>query len=342
MLNALRLKLPTEVAEDNVRAFVRLHQLEIWLREMVYLELRAYYGDQWWSKAEAALKRCRSVGIPPDKSLKADRKHPHMSTPETDPLWFLSFESLLKVLFDPTLWRLFRPYLTTKRLLRAKFEEIQPVRNRIAHCRSLHTDDLPRLERVMGDLDDGFGKFWASYNSWCEFDGQLRKDKVFSYVSVDRGARLELDATYSLRALARNNKRSQLPSRGRLNRISFCVPLEARGPFDVSAVLYATTGLHRHVVYIILEDEHLLHLVLPAVLPFDVIAETIDGFFDACCEYRRGPMPVGTTLKDDLRNDRQEEERLRRLASKWPHYVIPPTSALASENRGYSGSFFGL
>lgn len=37
----------------------------------------------------------------------------------------LSFDALLKVLFDDQLWPLFEPYLTTKNLLSAKLEEIE-------------------------------------------------------------------------------------------------------------------------------------------------------------------------------------------------------------------------
>jgi hypothetical protein len=32
-----------------------------------------------------------------------------MATPENDPLWFVSFDSLLKILFDEQLWMIHRP-----------------------------------------------------------------------------------------------------------------------------------------------------------------------------------------------------------------------------------------
>ena len=53
-----------------------------------------------------------------------------MATPETDPLWFISFDAPLKIVFDDQLWKLFECYLTTKELLQATFTEIAPIRNR--------------------------------------------------------------------------------------------------------------------------------------------------------------------------------------------------------------------
>src|SRR6516165_7987607 len=98
------------------------------------------------------LIRSKSPGIPADKSITRDKKHPHMATPENDPLWFLSFDSLLKIVFDERLWPLYECYLTTKDLLEAKFSEVLPIRNRVGHNRALHEDDLDRLRRILRDL----------------------------------------------------------------------------------------------------------------------------------------------------------------------------------------------
>src|SRR5947209_6029636 len=124
-----KIALPSEVTPESVAGYARLFQLEYWFRELVYLELKAHSAGAWWTEAEAALNRSKAPGIPADKSLTKDKKHPHMATPENDPLWFLSFESLLKIVFDAQLWPLFEPYLTTKELLEAKFTEVLPIRN---------------------------------------------------------------------------------------------------------------------------------------------------------------------------------------------------------------------
>src|SRR5690242_7265832 len=146
----------TDSRTELLLAYARCYQLETWFRELVYVELKTHFGCEWWPQADDALKRSGGGGIPPETSRDRDKLHPHMATPETDPLWFISFDALLKIVFDDQLWPLFECYLTTKELLQAKFMEIAPVRNRVAHCRSLHDDDHDRLRRILRDLDHGF------------------------------------------------------------------------------------------------------------------------------------------------------------------------------------------
>ena len=95
----------------------------------------------------------RRTGIPAAESLEHDRKHHHMATAETGPLWFVSFDALTKIILDDVLCPRFEPYLTTKKLVDAKVDEIKVIRNRVAHARSLHDDDLERLTRVLRDFD---------------------------------------------------------------------------------------------------------------------------------------------------------------------------------------------
>jgi hypothetical protein len=158
------IELPSEVSPQSVAGYARLFQLESWLRELVYLETKAHFGKDWWIECEAALARSKAPGIPAKKSLSKDKLHPHMATPENDPLWFLSFDGLLKIIFDDQLWPLFECYLTTKELLRQKFSEIIPIRNRCGHNRALHEDDLDRIRRLLRDLDKGFWRFCSSFN----------------------------------------------------------------------------------------------------------------------------------------------------------------------------------
>jgi hypothetical protein len=180
----LSLELPTGQSPEVVRGYCLVHQIENWFRELVYLELKAHFALNWWSTARKAIERSKSGGLPAERSLKADKAHPHMSTPENDPLWYLSFDSLLKIVFDEELWPLFHPYLTTKQLLRAKVEEIKPIRNRIAHCRSLHADDLDRLEVFVRDMDQGFWKFCTSYNNERAILAGLKNDPVYKSLPI--------------------------------------------------------------------------------------------------------------------------------------------------------------
>jgi hypothetical protein len=174
-----KVPLPAGTPTESLLGYARCYQLETWFRELVYVELKTHFGIDWWNKAEEALKRNGGAGIPAETSRDRDKRHPHMATPETDPLWFISFDALLIIVFDDLLWRLFECYLTTKDLLQAKFTEIAPIRNRIAHCRSLHQDDLDRLRRVLRDLDQGFWGFCTSYNDTFPIVGEERSDPFY-------------------------------------------------------------------------------------------------------------------------------------------------------------------
>lgn len=232
MLEVIQRDLPPEVTAYTVDVYLRIFQLETWLRELVYLELKARFGATWWAEANEALKRSHAAGISAEKSLKADSRHPHMSTPENDPLWFLSFDSLLKIIFDRKLWKRFETYLTTRRLLKAKFEEISPIRNRIAHCRSLHPDDLERLTRLMKDIDQGFWNFCTSYNNEWSLE-PYKDDPILGHFAEERlPSSLELGINYSVR-----------PSFRRARRYKKALPREGRSIRSISTFTYRRANL---------------------------------------------------------------------------------------------------
>jgi hypothetical protein len=62
----LELNIPRGLSPELLKGFCLLHQLEGWFREMVYLELKAHFGLNWWQQAEAALKRSKRPGIRPE------------------------------------------------------------------------------------------------------------------------------------------------------------------------------------------------------------------------------------------------------------------------------------
>jgi hypothetical protein len=64
-----------DVPIQMVNTYVRLWQLETWLRSMVYVELRALLGDTWAQGLE-----------PNSKSFQADKSLTHMPTPEMSAL----------------------------------------------------------------------------------------------------------------------------------------------------------------------------------------------------------------------------------------------------------------
>jgi hypothetical protein len=345
-----KLELPRELTADSVIGYARIFQLENWLRELVYLETKAHFGKDWWAEAEQALARSNSPGIPADKSIIKDKKHQHMATPENDPLWFLSLDSLLKIIFDTQLWSLFEGYLTTKDLLQAKFSEITPVRNRVSHNRSLHEDDIDRLRRLLRDLDHGFWRFCTSFNDHDNFIADLRSDSVyqhfrdrigFDYAEVGPnkwalvgstvGMTQNMMVEYSYRPGA---DRSGFAAKGRLYHFSFSQTAGRQRPLDYQKILeYCQTQLPM-IVYVILDSfQSGLRVSIPALYSPQEIIETAERFYYATgnlftFSYReqfekRADSTGGFQFADYEAINRVFES----IAAQWPHYVIPPGHA---------------
>ena len=335
-----RVGIPELVSDNTLHAFFRLYEFERWLREMVYTELKAYYGIDWLSEIDAAINRSGRGGITAARSLKSDKRHPHMTTRENDPLWYLSFEALQRIVFDEKLWKRFQPYLTTKKLLRAKFDEISPVRNRVAHCRELHPEDVPRVERVLRDLDQGFWKFCTSYNR-CFYLSTYKKgsDELYKYIASKlKGGRSAVDITplYSFRPSSPPLRRS-VPGRGGVYYLAFVPHATPLQYMDYTELLAFTRRSHKNVLHILLDSsQRKIILTLPAVLPMDMLASTVDDFHDGCCNVLQFSPLKRLVIKEAARgkssSSREIEDQNRRFeqfAAEWPHYVLPPTHPFA-------------
>jgi len=343
-----KLDLPPEVSDDTFRAFLRLYQLETWTREMAYLELRAYYGADWWNEAESALKRAKFPVNLTNKYVAKDKRHPHISTPENDPLWFISFDSLLKIIFDSKLWKLFESYFTTKRLLRMRFEEILPIRNRVAHCRALHAYDVDRLEQFMRDFDQGFWKFCTSYSDRCHFANDLSKNDVYSHFVTARTENVDL--YYSARPYVRDRKPKAQLGPDFIYDITISTRHLSRY-FDYERILKYTRSVHKFVLHIMLDGfQHSLRITFPSTLTSETIIEATERFADVAHNtYTVAPL-VGRSGEDEKEKSgekdywREHEEHNRpfqQIASYWPHYVIPPSHPYTFLDRECPCSFFG-
>jgi hypothetical protein len=339
--------LPPEVSDDTFKAFLRLYQLETWTREMVYLELKAYYGLNWWDEAQSALRRARFNLNLTDRYVARDKRHPHISTPENDPLWFISFDSLLKIIFDSKLWKLFEGYFTTKRLLRVRFEEILPIRNRVAHCRALHAYDVDRLNQFLRDFDQGFWKFCTSYSDRYQFAKALEKNDVYRHF-VARGLE-NLSLYYSVRPYVHGRKpRVQLGPD-----FVYDITVTTKYPsryLSFDRLLRYTRPFHKYVLHIMLDSSQLsLRVTFPGTLTSATIIEAAEEFADAALNaysvlplVRRSTDEKEETKEKDYSREYEENNRpFQEIASYWPHYVIPPSHPYTYLDGDCPCAFFG-
>ena len=344
-------EVPNEVSEETVKTFLRLNQFETWLRELVYVQLKANLGDKWWDTTETLLRRAGGGGIPASKSRAKDKKHPHMATPETDPIWFLSFESLQKIIFDKRLWRYFHRFLTTKALLRAKFDEITPIRNRVAHCRALHKADLDRVETLMRDLDQGFWSFCTSYNHLSPLRGNAETHPVAALVAdwtrLHRPERtgVLVDVNYALISNGARIEKRKPPRRGVIYRATIYREPGSGRYFDYPAILEWTRHLHQRVIHLILDSfQEIFHVTIPGLLEPEDALDLIEEFHGACANsYTVFPL-VSHEVRAPKSDPRAEYALAVRpfelIAAEWPHYVLPPSNPLAFLTPDCPCSFF--
>ena len=362
-MSSLELNLPSGVTPEQVKLFVRLQQLETWLRELVYMEMKCNFAAAWWDKCRAALQRSKRPGFPAGKALERDKKHPHMATPEHDPLWFISLDSLLAIVFDRYFWRLFFPCLTTKSLVRAKFDELRPVRNRIAHARGIHRDDLRRVENVMRDLDEGFWKFCTSYNDLHPFIADYREDSVFrhfvgrmgsGYVKTPSGAwahvanrldmTMDMELEFGVRPFCRGLSTTRSArGKGVFYRATWSVAHTPRS-FGTADILTATETVHESLLYFHINAHHTtITVTIPSTLKVTTIRAILEQFYYVC-ENTTGPSVIhasesGVNLKQSYE---PLESAATALAIQWPHYVLPPTNPLTFLHPDNRCSFFEI
>ncbi len=153
------------VPPEALSFYGRWWQLETWLREVVYVELRAKYGSGWTKHLG---------GRTPARAAKDDANAYMASADYGDALAYADVFDLFNVIDEH--WSLFEPVLLPKRRWDGVMDELRQLRHRNAHCRRPHRDDLGRIEQVLRDLEAGARRFYVSYvdTKWPE----SRRDPV--------------------------------------------------------------------------------------------------------------------------------------------------------------------
>jgi hypothetical protein len=94
---------------DSPSLYARLWQLETWLREMVYVEMKSARGPIWKESLKAVEER-----IGKDKNLI------HMATPQDNPLAYHTLGDLWDIMKQGDNWPMFAPQLPPKNVLEVR------------------------------------------------------------------------------------------------------------------------------------------------------------------------------------------------------------------------------
>jgi len=324
-----------ELPRRTLATYARLWQLETWLRQMVYVELRANFGNSWQQQVTSSATY-----------QHGDSRLTHMPTPEQQPISYITFGALQKTITRH--WSLFEKYLPPQNLWDAKLEEISQIRNRVAHFRLGHHDDLQRVLRFMKDVDKGFWTFCTSYNAASPVLPPSRDPVVkrfqsldqFPYVKVDtrRWAMVGVadpDAIFSLSINVLRRPWHTIQSVGRIaGQAGFIydivITAREKRRFDYSRYLQDTKRVHGDLVHICLDSFNAsIRVTIPAILGTRAINRTAQVLLDWI---------PNSLHRSEGTGDRTDETQ--DLAEEWPEYVLGPKNPLCFLTPDMPCSFF--
>lgn len=164
--SAVRSGVRSGVPPASLALYARWWQLEAWLRDLLYVELRAMHGTRWGEVVRQAMGR-QSV----------DATYTHMHGADTgNPLAYLDYSQIVEVI--STKWESLGYALLPRKAWEGRQEELKRIRHRIGHMRRPHEDDLGRLEQTLRDLERGTFVALASYNDTRFPDPEVYSDAV--------------------------------------------------------------------------------------------------------------------------------------------------------------------
>jgi len=324
----------SEVDERALIIYARLWQLEKWLREMVYVELKTKKGRNWFNFNKIK------------KTYESDKAFGHMPTSDNNPLSFTTFTELIKLIHNN--WELFSEYLPPKNIWEVKLDEIVHIRNRVAHFRSSHTDDIERLLQLMRDIDNGFWRFCTDYN-----DSQPilppGMDKVaktyvdlnpfsFKEVAPNEWAQIgsapqDLRYIVSISSLRRRWADKSVAIDGTVGYIyDVSIHLRNSRQFDYSKFLAAASKYKAEIIHIGLDTfSSTVRVTIPAILGSEKVCEIIDGLI----RIAENSITVYRPINSD-------DHAVQKLSEEWPEFVLGPKNPLTFLGPDMPCSFFNV
>jgi hypothetical protein len=164
----LRTVVPHTMPGISLGLYARWWQLESWLRELAYVELRASMGMSWTDAVRAAAGR-----------QLQDAPYTHMvGTDNDNPLAYLDYSQLVDLIKGR--WEIFQYALIEQNSWDGRQTELKRIRHRIGHLRRPHNDDIRRLEQILRDLERGAFIALASYNRRIVPNTNRHSDRISS------------------------------------------------------------------------------------------------------------------------------------------------------------------
>jgi hypothetical protein len=286
------------VPEDALLFFALWWRLEVYLRDLIYTELRAHDGIEF---AEALDPRAL-------RRAEQDRVNDYVASVDAeDVLSYLDAGQLIDLIDDR--WSLFEQTLLAHDRWSPKIEELRSLRNRISHCRRPHSRDLPRLKMLLQDLEVGAQRFFTSYNDTsCEVD---RKDPFARAWIVGKHESADLIRhardNYWTRMHVRLSRRPWAPEpegrgvsgkAGYLWHVDWIMDSRRISPLALWNSLEGSPQTREQIVHLIFENPYRVSATFASVDDPADSADAVGRLFEAVCE--ESEWHKSTELQEDL------------------------------------------
>jgi hypothetical protein len=320
--------------EQSLILYARLWQLERWLREMVYVELKVKKGASWINFNKTK------------RTYEADKELTHIPTADQNPLNYTTFSDLTKLIGNN--WDLFSTYLPPQVNWNVKIEEIVHIRNRVAHFRQGHSDDLDRLIQLMRDIDLGFWKFCTDYNDMQPILPPDSDPVSKKYIHLDPFSFKEVapnewaqvgSAPAGLAYVLKVNslKRTWAQNTATIDGVPgylYDVTVVVRGnrQLDYAKFLEGIKEHNSSIVHICLDTfSKSARITIPAVFGSEKVMNIIDA-----------TIPLMESSMVMARNINSDDQTVHRLSESWPEYVLGPKNPLTFLCPDMPCSFFNV
>lgn len=324
----------SEVNENALILYARLWQFERWLREMVYVELKTKKGRNWFN-----FKKTK-------ETYDSDKAITHIPTADDNPLSFSTFPELIKQIQNN--WALFSEYLPPKKIWDVKLEEIVHIRNRVAHFRNGHSDDIERLLQLMRDVDNGFWKFCTDYNNLQPIlppHGDVVANKYidldpfsFKEVAPNEWAKIgsapqDLRYIVSIYSLKRRWAEKSAVIDGMPGYMyNINIHLRDNRQFDYAVFLAAASKYKAEIIHICLDTfSSSVRVTIPAILGSGRVCEIVDGLVNITEKSMTIHRPINS-----------DDQSVQKLSETWPEYILGPKNPLTFLGPDMPCSFFNV
>jgi hypothetical protein len=314
------------VPSAAVHLFRMSWQLELWLREITYVEVRASQAD-WQGFLKKEIKRW------PAAALFNDKRMTHMATPHESELSYVSFGQLCDLIISN--WDLWSDYLPPLDNFRSRIEEVKTIRNRVAHCRRPHANDERRLDLFLRDLEPGIRRFCVRYNEHGPTD---KGDPVATEIArqwPEHGLATEL-LSHDIGWLYAVGESQRDPRLGvALKRL--CRPGTSTGAIyrlDMRGIRGHELDVHYPLQWIVRLDREPIHAIVSSV---DELSVTLPATLGA-----ERVIEIALHLIEAAKNGSGRSTLKATAAADWPEWVLLPSHPLAIFDPEYPGQILDL